>query len=511
MGEVITTREMRALEINTEYSGLSNLQLMENAGRGVAVEVSSRFKPKGTHVAVFCGLGGNGGDGFTAARHLIGMGYDVEVIVAGQMSEIKHDAALKNLSTLRHLLDQDRLREVKDSSEAFDVEAEIAVDALLGIGLKGVMRAPTLEIVKKINSMSAFRLAVDIPTGIDSDTGEVLGGAVKADLTVTFHKMKPGLLKAIDIVGEIVVRDVGIPEAFENRVGPGDVSLVVKPRPSQSHKGDFGRLLVLGGSRIYSGAPVLASLAALRTGVDIVYTMAPEKTAYSISSMSPSLISIKLTGDHLNVENVPVIREYLQRSTAAVVGPGLGLHQETQDAVSKVIEAAEEMGKPLVLDADGLKAVAEDKRQHRVHTIMTPHPGEYTVLTGKELPKDLEERKKKVKRTASRLNTVVLLKSYPDIISDGERVKLNFSGNPGMTVGGTGDVLAGIAGALLAQGVNCFETATASAFINGAAGDFAREERGYHIIPTDLLNWIPHVMDDPMSHVKVREDNSETC
>ena len=284
---VVTSREMRALEVNAEYFGLSNLQLMENAGRSIAFEVSSRFKPKRTHVAIFCGLGGNGGDGFAAARHLLCMGYDVEVIVAGRTCEIRHDAALKNLSALRRVLDDTRLREVKDSAEAFDVKADVVVDALLGIGLKGVVREPTLELVKRINSMSAFRLAVDISTGMDSDTGEVLCEAVKADLTVTFHKMKPGLLKATDVVGELVVRDVGLPEAFEELVGPGDVSLVVKPRPLQSHKGDFGRLLVLGGSRIYSGAPVLASLAALRTGVDLVYTMAPEKTAYSIGSMSP--------------------------------------------------------------------------------------------------------------------------------------------------------------------------------------------------------------------------------
>jgi NAD(P)H-hydrate epimerase len=504
---IVTSREMRALEINAEYFGLSNLQLMENAGRSIAFEVLRRFKPMRTHVVVFCGLGGNGGDGFAAARHLLCMGYDVEVIVAGRICEIRHDAALKNLSALRHLLDDTRLREVKDSAEAFDVKADVVVDALLGIGLKGVVREPTLELVKRINSMSAFRIAVDISTGMDSDTGEVLGEAVRADLTVTFHKMKPGLLKAADVVGELVVSDVGLPEAFEELVGPGDVSLVVKPRPLQSHKGDFGRLLVLGGSRIYSGAPVLASLAALRTGVDLVYTMAPEKTAYSIGSMSPSLISVKLKGNRLNSENVGEIRGYLERSTAAVIGPGLGLHQETKDAVLQVIEAVEEMGTPLVLDADGLKAVAEYGRKLQVPTIMTPHPGEYSVLTGEKLPEDLEERKEKVKRTASLFHTVILLKGYPDIVSDGGRVKLNFSGNPGMTVGGTGDVLAGIVGALLAQGADHFEAAAAGSFINGAAGDFAREERGYHIIPTDLLEWIPKVVDNPMSHVKVREDN----
>jgi NAD(P)H-hydrate epimerase len=496
---------MRALEVNAEYFGVSRLQLMENAGRSIASEISARFQSKKTRVVVFCGLGGNGGDGFVAARHLLSLRYPVEVVVAGKTADIKHEAARKNWLALQFLRDSVQVREVTDSSQIPRVEADVAVDALLGIGLRGAPRQPILQLVKTINEMQAFRLAVDAPTGLDSDSGEVRGEAVKADLTVTFHKAKPGLLKAENYVGELLVKDIGLPEAFERFAGPGDVALVVKSRPVEAHKGDFGRLLVVGGSETYSGAPALVALAALRTGVDLAYVAAPEKTAYAISSATPNLITIKLKGTHLTPDNISEIKQHLEKATAIIIGPGLGLHPETKKAVERLVAAAEETRTPLLLDADGLKAFAEFKRPLQVSLVLTPHAGEYSILTGKELPSSLEEKVEKVKKTAAKLDAVVLLKGNIDIISDGGRVKLNFTGNPGMTVGGTGDVLSGVVGAFLAQQANPFEATVAGAFINGAAGDFVGSERGYHMVATDLLEWIPKVIDDPMSHLKVRK------
>jgi len=504
--EVITSREMRALEVNAEYFGVSRLQLMENAGRSVASEISARFQPKRTRVVVFCGLGGNGGDGFVTTRQLLSLGYSVEVVVAGKTADIKHEAALKNWSALQSLRSSIVIHEVTDSSQVPEVKADVVVDALLGIGLKGVLRQPALQLIKTINGIQAFCLAVDVPTGIDSDSGKVLGEAVKADLTVTFHKAKPGLLKAGEYVGELVVKDIGLPRTFEGFAGPGDVTLVINPRPVESHKGDFGKLLVVGGSETYSGAPALVALAALRTGVDLTYIAAPEKTAYAISSTTPNLITIKLEGSHLNPDNVSRIKQYLGKATAAVIGPGLGLHAETMGAVREIVGVAEAMGTPLLLDADGLKAFAEFKPPLRVPLVLTPHAGEYSILTGKELPSSLEERMEKVRKTAAKLSTVVLLKSSTDIISDGKKVKLNFTGNPGMTVGGTGDVLSGVVGAFMAQQVDSFEAAVAGAFINGAAGDFVKSEKGCHMVATDLLDWIPKIVNDPMSHLKVRKN-----
>jgi hydroxyethylthiazole kinase-like uncharacterized protein yjeF len=502
--ETITSPEMRALETNAEYYGISLLQLMETAGRNVAEEIASRFNSKKTKVAIFCGSGGNGGDGFVAARHLTCHGFKVEVILATRASNISHESAKKNWIILQSLKNSIPTREVKDSTLIPDVKADIVVDALLGTGSTGKLRPPILQLVEKINAMEAFRVAVDVPTGISSDTGEVLGTAVKANLTVTFYKAKAGLAKAKEYTGETIVKNIGLPQQFERFAGPGDVTLAVKPRSAEAHKGAFGKLVVIGGSNVFSGAPALAAMAALRTGVDIATIAAPEKTATAISSMSPALITVKLKGKHLSSSNMPDIKEQLDSATAVVLGPGLGLHSETKEAIKEVIEQLEETGTPLLLDADGLKAFAEFKRKLDCPLVVTPHTREYEILTGTRLPNSLEEKAEEVQRMAKKLGATILLKGPVDIISNGVDVKFNFTGNPGMTVGGTGDVLSGVVGGMLAMGADSFSAAVAGAFINGAAGDFVAVEKGYHMLPTDLLEWIPHVMDDPMCHLEVR-------
>ena len=502
---MIMSREMRVLELNSEYFGVSRLQLMENAGKAVAHEIASKFEPKKTRVAIFCGLGGNGGDGFVAARHLACLGFKVVVILVGRSRDIVCEAARRNWLALQWLKATLTFHEIYDSTLVQSVQAEVVVDALLGMGLEGVLRPPFSELVKTINEADAFRVSVDVPTGVNSDSGEVLGEAVKADLTVTLHKIKPGLTKAKKHVGKLVVRDIGLPKEFERFAGPGDVSLAVKFRPPEAHKGDFGRLLVVGGSEVFSGAPALVALSALRAGVDLTYIAAPQRTAYAISSMAPDLITVKLEGNHLNPRNTAVIKRCLETSTAVVLGPGLRLHKETKDAVMRIVEMTEEEGIPLLLDADGLKAFAESKRKIGSPLVLSPHAGEYRLLTGKKLPIDFGELVEEVRNTARELKAVILLKGHVDVISDGEKVKLNFAGNPGMTVGGTGDVLSGVVGAFLAQGADPFESAVAGAFINGAAGDFVQSEKGYHMVPTDLIEWIPRVIDNPMSHMKVRK------
>ncbi|MCJ7613957.1 NAD(P)H-hydrate dehydratase [Candidatus Bathyarchaeota archaeon] len=502
--ETITSPEMRAIETNAEYYGISLLQLMETAGRNVAEGIATRFSPKKTRVAIFCGSGGNGGDGFVAARYLTCLGFKVEVILATRASNIAHESAKKNWVALQPLKNSIPIREVKDSAFIPDVKADVVVDALLGTGSTGKLRPPILQLVKKINAMEAFCVAVDVPTGVNSDSGEVFGDAVKADLTVSFYRAKPGLLKAKDYVGELVIKNIGLPYEFERFVGPGDVPLAVKPRSPEAHKGTFGRLLVVGGSNVFSGAPALAAMAALRTGVDVVTVAAPEKTAQAISSMSPALITVKLKEKHLSPSNVPVLREGLESASAVVLGPGLGMHDETREAVKEIIELLEETGTPLLLDADGLKAFAEFKRKVRCPMVLTPHAREYEILVGTKLPQSPEERAEEIQRMAQKVGATILLKGPVDVISDGTSVKFNFTGNPGMTVGGTGDVLSGVVGGLLAMGADPFRAAAAGAFINGAAGDFVAIEKGYHMIPTDLLEWIPHVMDEPMSHLEVR-------
>jgi hydroxyethylthiazole kinase-like uncharacterized protein yjeF len=500
----ISSREMRALEANSEYFGVSRLQLMENAGSYVASRIASRFKPSKTEIAVFCGLGGNGGDGFVAARHLLSQGFQIEIVLAGKLSDITDEGAQANSKAFQTLTDHVRIHEVTDSSLIPNIKADVVVDALLGIGLKDAPRPPISQLIAKINTMKAFRIAIDVPSGVNSDTGAVLGEAIRANETITFHKSKPGLEKAQKYTGSVVVAPVGLPIQFEHFVGPGDVQKITKTRSLTAHKGDFGRVLVVGGSEVFSGAPALVASAAYRAGADLVQIAAPARTAHAISSMSADMITIKLGGDHLNLRNVSSLASYLDKSTAVAIGPGLELHKDTREFVREMVKSVEKRKIPLLLDADALKALAEFKHKMKSPTVLTPHEGEYEILTGHKLTGDLDEKATEVKKTADELGAVILLKGHTDIISDGKGCKFNFTGNPGMTVGGTGDVLSGIVAALLAQRVDPFEAAVAGAFINGAAGDFVASVKGFHMVATDLLEWIPKVMDDPMSHTKVR-------
>jgi NAD(P)H-hydrate epimerase len=501
---LISSREMRAIETNSEYYGISLLQLMENAGRNVALEIQNRF-PNTKKVAIFCGLGGNGGDGFVAARHLLAQGYSIEIILAGKSRDINHPDAVQNWNALKPVMGYISVVEVSDSSATpSKIDADVVVDALLGTGTKGKLKAPILQMVKVINSFKGFKIAVDVPTGIDSDTGEVLGEAVRADLTVTFYRSKTGLSKAGEFVGVLVVSDIGLPFEFERFAGPGDVNLAVKPRLLEGHKGDFGRLLVVGGNEVFSGAPVLASVAALRTGVDVVYTAAPEKTAEVISSMSPDLISIKLSGNNLNPDNVCELEPYLAMVDAVIIGPGLGLNGDTETFVKLFVDKVEAAGKALLLDADGLKAFAKFKRSLKVPLVLTPHANEFALLAGQKLSEIFEEKVTLVQKIAKTLDAVLLVKGKVDIICNSSREKLNFTGNTGMTVGGTGDVLAGIVGGFLAQKVSALEAAAAGAFVNGACGDFVASEIGTHMLATDLIEWIPKILMDPMRHLKVK-------
>lgn len=496
---------MKALEMNGEYFGVSILQMMENAGQAIATELDSRLTDEKSKIIIFAGVGGNGGDGFVAARHLACFGRDVTLVLVGRPDQIQREEVKNNWEATRFMTDTLQTIIAGDSILIPNLDADIVLDALLGIGARGPLRPPILHAVKRINELHGFKVAVDVPTGVNADTGAVSNDAVKADLTITFHRPKRGLYEAKAYVGELVVANIGLPNEVETHVGPGDVSLVWKTRTPVSHKGDFGRLLVVGGSETYSGAPALAALAALRVGVDIAYIASPLQTAHDIASMFPSFITVKLEGDWLSPRNVTTVKRFINRSTAVVLGPGVGLHKETFEAVHELTKIIEDAKIPLLLDADGLKAFSEIKHKVDFPLVLTPHAGEYQILTGDELPEATHQKVVHVKKTARELGAVILLKGPVDIITDGERVKLNkYAHNPGMTVGGTGDVLSGIVGALLSQGFNPFHSAAAGAFINGAAGDFVAYERGYHLLPTDLIEVIPKVIDDPMSHMKVR-------
>ena len=496
---------MTILDRNSEYLGVSTLQLMENAGRSVADEIIARFGA-GSSVVIYGGAGRNGGDGMVAARHLAARGLNVSYKLVGSEDSISDPTVLQNWRALKSMSTTIKIELYRDSSSISGSDSEIVVDALLGTGVKGKLRQPILKAVGVINGSRGYKVAVDVPTGIDSDTGEVLGEAVRANLTVTLHAMKMGFLKAKEFCGEIKVADIGIPPEAAVFAGPGDVSAAVVRRPPDAHKGQFGRLLVIGGSEMFTGAPTLVGLAAYRTGTDLVFVAAPERTAQAISSISPNLITIKLPGANLMPTHVRILRDQLEKANAIAIGPGLGLNRQTISAARKTIQLVQQLKKPLLLDADGLRALGVVKKKiFDNSTVMTPHAGEFQAVFGRPPSRDLKVRSSEVKAFATRSGGVVLLKGHTDIISDGMNVKLNDTGNPGMTVGGTGDVLSGIIAGLMAQGVGGFRAAVAGAFVNGAAGDLAEEEYGYHLTPTDLLDHIPKILDNPMCHKSIHE------
>jgi len=267
---------------------------------------------------------------------------------------------------------------------------------------------------------------------------------------------------------------------------------VYKERDPDSCKYDFGHLLVVGGSKLYSGSPALSALAAYRSGVDLVTVVAPRRPADIIASFSPDLITYPLDGDFFEPKHLKEVHKLLENKAAVVIGGGMGREEKTFEFISEFLKI---VGVPVVIDADAIHAVAQNKKiLAGSDFVLTPHLYEFYILTGVRLSKNLDERVEAVKKAAADLRTTILLKGRVDIISDGEKVALNKTGSPYLTVGGTGDTLAGILGSLLAQGNNLWTSTCAAAFINGLAGEYAADEFGPGVLATDLIEYIPEII-----------------
>ncbi|MBK5189901.1 MAG: NAD(P)H-hydrate dehydratase [Methanosarcinales archaeon] len=502
----ITAEEMAALDENCNFFGLAPLQLMENAGANIATEIKKRFaereesKEKAVKVTIVAGKGNNGGDAFAAARHL--HGFDVKILLIGRSHDLRTEETKRNWRILKE--SGYEIEEIADSSELkaranLLNASDVIIDAIFGTGITGNIREPEATAIDLINAAQALVVAIDIPSGLDPETGEA-EKAVRANLTVTFHKAKRGLLKKEEYVGELVVADIGIPEGMEKLAGPGDVRCVLK-RNAQSHKGDNGRVLIVGGGPFF-GAPTLAALAALRAGADWVTIAAPKTVSSVISSLSPNLIVHPLSSEILVEKDVPVVSDLIRKHDVVVIGMGLGTEDETKRATRRIIE--DEASKKVVVDADGfyglnLPIEAEDKL-----VIVTPHAGEFSKMEigggGRSVtvpPENMLEERIDFVKDFSRLNNVItLMKGPTDLISDGSRVKINRIGNAGMTVGGTGDVLAGLVGAFFAIASDPLKVATAAVFVSGSAGNLAFEEKGYGLLATDVIGNIPRVTKD---------------
>ncbi|WP_254524381.1 NAD(P)H-hydrate dehydratase [Natrinema caseinilyticum] len=466
---MITGERMAAVDANAAALGVPRKQLMESSGNAVAREIRAVADP-GARVVVVAGRGNNGGDAFVAARFLDE--YRVTTLLLGRAELIGTDIARENWDALRGA-DYDA-REVTDSS-GFDLpDADVIVDAMLGTGISGDLREPAATAARAINEADVTVVAVDVPSGFDADGGAHADNGIEADRVVTFHRTKPGLG---DLAADVTVADIGIPAAAERFVGPGDVGLA---RPERRD----GRAFVIGGGP-YTGAPALAAQAALRAGMELSFVAAPESVAGEIQGYAEDLIVQPYGSDRLSPEQVDDLVDTAERHDDVVVlGPGLGTADETLEAARTFLES---YTGPAVVDADALSIVPDLETDATL--VCTPNRGELARMGGPDTD-SLRETADEVADFAAELGHVVLAKGVDDVATDGERTRVCRAGSPGMTVGGTGDLLAGIVAALL-EHADPLDAAAAAAFVNGRAGERLAPTASNGFLASEMLAEIP--------------------
>ena len=441
---MLGARDFMALDANAKHFGINPFMLMENAGKRAAEELRSRFS--GREFLFVCGSGNNGGDGFVATRILNGLGEIARVFCASEPKTLEARRALR-------LLPAECLVRAMNLDDY-----DVIVDCLLGVGIEGEPREPYASLIGEINNSGKIVVAMDVPSGFGT------AGCIRAHLTITFHKSKAGLEE-----DKTVVKDIGIPEELEHVCGPGDVRAFFPRSAKESHKGQNGRVAVVGGGP-YTGAPMISAMAALRSGADLVYLCVPDEILGIESSFEPSLIVRAL--DKTPVDDIDSI----------LIGPGLG--EGDVDKARELLDISLNSGKRVVCDATMLRALPRLKRG----CIITPHLGEFSLLGGKERSEE------EVMRIAREKDCTVILKGSIDLISDGARLKKNLSGHPTMTRGGTGDALAGLCAGLLSRSEDAFECACMAAYINGECGELAFREMSYGYTTTEMVNRIPEVL-----------------
>ena len=473
---MISGSEMAVVDANAEALGVPRKQLMESSGNAIARVVRDLTDP-GATVAIVAGRGNNGGDAFVAARFLDE--YDLEILLLGRAETITTDIARENWDALTQSAYD--THEITDSAQFALADPDIVVDAMLGTGISGDLREPENTAAARINDVDATVLSVDVPSGLDAETGECCPTAVEPDHVVTFHDTKPGL---DDLDVPVTVAEIGIPATAEQFVERGDLRRL--SRDPDSHKGDHGEILVLGGGP-YTGAPALTAQAALRAGADLVHVACPSAIAREVQGYSENLIVRPFDGHEFAGPHVERVLELADDHDVLVFGPGLGASETSLDAATKLLTAFDGTA---VVDADPLQRVPDVDTDATL--VCTPHQGELAKMGGPRAA-DWRERRERVEAFAAKLGQTLLVKGRYDVVSDGETTRVNRTGNPGMTVGGTGDVLAGVTGALAAR-LAPVHAAGVGAYVTGRAGDIAAEYAGDGLTASDLLDTVPRAM-----------------
>ncbi len=470
---MITTERMGAVDRNAEALSVPRKQLMESSGNAVARTVREEAS-EGDSVTVVAGRGNNGGDAFVAARFL--NEFDLSVLLLGRPESISTDIARENWEALRE--GGYEVETITDSADLSLDDPNVIVDAMLGTGISGDLREPEATAARTINDAEATVVSVDVPSGVDADSGDVPESAVEADRVVTFHDLKPGLA---ELDCEVTVADIGIPRAAERYAGPGDLSIGA-PDPDAAEI----RVFVVGGGP-YTGAPALSAQAALRAGAELSFVACPESIKDVLAGYAEDLIVQDYESDRLTVDEVDdLIETATDYEDVVVLGPGLGTADETLEAARTFLE---EFEGPMVVDADALSVVPEVETDATL--VCTPNRRELAEMGGPDLD-DLEAGAEEIESFAADLGHVVMAKAEADVVSDGERTRISTAGTPGMAVGGTGDTLAGITAAFVKES-DPFDAAVAASYANGRAAELIDDREG-GLLASDLLDVLPRAI-----------------
>jgi NAD(P)H-hydrate epimerase len=510
--KVFTAAQMRAFDkAATEEYKIPSIVLMENAALRVVEFLEMKFAPlQEKSIAILCGKGNNGGDGFAIARHLINQDAKVSLAIAADLKEIKGDA-LGNLQIIQNLKSTS-LTFVDEQSPYYDLtclqECDLIIDALLGTGFHGELKPPIFPYIEFLRESKAPRIAVDIPSALNADSGEAAREAACADCTVTFAAPKRGMFvrDGIEKCGEIWVGEIGTPPSLMEETQTGcecitrEIAQNLLPqRTQEAHKGDAGRVVLIGGSFGMSGAPTMAAKAVLKSGAGLCIAALPEKIIATFASAFPEATSHPLPCSASGVlpenaaDELPAI---WKNADAVAIGPGIGRDESTLNFAARVVR---ECPQPLVIDADALyalRAIEGDLQNRKAPTILTPHPGEMGELMEMKISHVNENRLETAIACAKKFNAIVVLKGARSIVAfpeDGS-THINLTGNSGMATGGAGDVLTGTIAGLLAQTKNAEEATLLGVYLHGLAGDLAFETSGNGLIAGDIADNLPRAL-----------------
>jgi hydroxyethylthiazole kinase-like uncharacterized protein yjeF len=502
--KVAKVAEMKDLDRRaTEEFGISQDLLMENAGQAVYFVMLQEFGIKDNKFVVFCGGGNNGGDGLVVARKIYSSGGVVRVFLLDDEAKFR-GAAKRNFEIVSRMpIDISKVDSV-DSVIPEVLDSDAIVDAIFGTGLVRKVNGIYKDVIQLINESQRIIFSVDIPSGINGDSGEVMGVAVEADYTVTFGLPKLGnmLLPGYEHCGKLYVSHISFPPDLYNtdsiKVAFNN-PIELPNRPRDTHKGSYGKVLFIAGSPSYLGAPYFSALSFLKAGGGLSYLATPKSISPFIASKGSEIVFVpqkETPSGSIALENKDELLEFAQTVDIVVLGPGLSLNEETQELVR---ELASKIDKPLIIDGDGITAIAEDLgkiKKRKAPTILTPHPGEMSRITRMGIGEISKNKIDVLQQTARELNAIIILKGAHSFIGYPDRtVFISVSGNSGMSTAGSGDVLTGTIAAMHGLGLALEDAVRMGVFIHGFSGDVAAVDKGEDgITAQDILNYLPETM-----------------